>query len=296
VPAPYQVWADRGGARLTRVPAGTAAFDAGVRAGALLVDVDAAAWWAQTGAAAHARALVAGLRLMAGEPGQRREFTAICPDGVRRRWVEEYATKPPSAEVSWHRLPSGAGYLRIDTWRLGQGQEDWFDAALRELRGGPGLVVDLRGNLGGATTTAFNLRDRFLRRPTRLGSVRVTTASGELAAPYDLIAEPAGQPWTGPVRFLTDPLTYSASEDVLLGLKGLDHVTIVGEPSGGGSGHTRTLRLTPDVDLVVSTALTYGRDGWCLDGSGAPVDQAVTVDRRRPDEIDRVLIAADSGW
>ncbi len=78
--------------------------------------------------------------------------------------------------------------------------------------------------------------------------------------------------WPGRLVVLTDSLTFSSSEDFLLGLQGLDHVTVVGQPSGGGSGRARALRLLPGVTLTISTALTYDREGHCVEGAGIPVD------------------------
>ncbi len=49
-------------------------------------------------------------------------------------------------------------------------------------------------------------------------------------------------------------------------------MTVVGEPSGGGSGRPRSLRLLPGWTLTVSTALTYDREGRCIEGAGIPVD------------------------
>ena len=98
------------------------------------------------------------------------------------------------------------------------------------------------------------------------------------------------------IRFLTDPLTYSASEDTLLGLQGLPHIRVIGEPSGGGSGRPRILWLLPGMQLQVSTALTYDRNGYCIEGVGIPVDHFVTPAEPSPDAPDLALLAADRDW
>ncbi len=298
VPLPYALWVEDGAARFARVPPGTAAWEAGVRPGDALLDVDAAGWWARTASTPHARPLLTGYRFLSGPPGVERTLAARSPRGDRRTWREVPALDPPFPLVIWRRLASGAVYLRVEAWRADRDVDDAIDAAFRDLAGAGRLIVDLRGNGGGSLVLARSFRDRFLHERTICGSVRFSDGTGGLAAPVPIVGEPApaGRCWPGLVRFLTDPLTYSASEDALLGLQGLPHVRIVGEPSGGGSGRPRAFRLLPGLQLTVSTALTFDREGHCIEGAGIPVDEPVVPDRFAPDAPDRVLLAADRGW
>ncbi len=300
VPLPYHAWVDPASATatMTRVPPRTAAWDAGARPGNALIGVDAAGWWARTAAPAHMRPLLAGYRLLSGPVGMAREFMARAPNGQVHTWTEAPTLEPAYPLVSWKRLPSGSGYLRIEAWRADLGVDAAIDAAFDELADSERLIVDLRGNVGGNATLALSFRDRFLRQRTTLGSVRFSDGMGGLTAPAPIVGEPAPaqRRWRGAVRFLTDPLTYSASEDALLGLQGLPHVGIVGEPSGGGSGRPRAVRLLPNLTLGVSAALTYDRQGRCVEGAGIPVDRPVTPDRFSPDAPDVVLLAADGDW
>ncbi len=295
VALPYAVWVTPAAATFVHVPPGTAAWEAGVRVGDALVGVDAAEWWAQTGAPVHARPLMAGYRLLAGPVGATRVFTARTPTGHLHAWTEAATLNPPFPSVSWRRLPSGTAYLRIAAWR--DDMDAALDAAFDELTGTDRLIVDLRRNVGGNLVRALAFRDRFLRHRTVLGGIRFSTGDGGLAVPTSIVGEPSPRGrWPGVVRFLTDPLTYSASEDVLLGLQGLAHVQVIGEPSGGGSGRPRTLRLLAGQMLRVSTALTYDRQGRCIEGVGIPVDRPIIPDRFSPDAPDAVLLVADQAW
>ncbi len=298
VPLPYQVWVEERTATLTRVAPGTAASQAGVRVGDTLAEVDAAGWWARTGAPAHSRPLITGYRLLSSPVGVERALTARRRDGTTRTWFEAAALDPPYPLVQWRRLQTGTGYLRIEAWRADRGIDNAIDAAFSDLFSTKNLIVDLRGNVGGNLVLALSFRDRFLRRRTRMGSIRFSTGPGGMSPPAAIVGEPAEERyrWHGNVCFLTDPLTYSASEDALLGLQGLPHVRVVGESTGGGSGRPRTLRLLPGWRLTISTALTYDRLGRCIENVGIMVDRRVTPDRFSPDAPDHVLLAADRSW
>ncbi|NUW38743.1 S41 family peptidase [Nonomuraea rhodomycinica] len=278
-PLPYVVSVREGAAWFVRVPAGTAAFEAGVRPGQRIVGLDGASGpelvrliedcRSRTAAPRHMLELVAGRRLLSVH-----EATSVKVAGAE--WTEDGRCDPVEL-IEWRRLTSDTGYVRLKIW---QGQvAEGFDAALAELDGCDRLVLDLRGNVGGNLMLATGARDRFLRKATHLGWIQYTDGRGGLGPRVALHGEPSSERrWPGRLVVLTDPLTYSSSEDFLLGLQGLEHVTVIGRPSGGGSGRARSLRLLPDWVLTVSTALTYDRTGHCVENSGIPVDVLIRSD------------------
>jgi carboxyl-terminal processing protease len=278
---PYSVRVG-GGATFVRVREGSAGWDAGVRAGWTLVAIDDAgisegAWLARAAAPPHSRPLIAGRRLLAGPTDQARQLTTTSPEGLSAVWEETPAAVPADPLVSWSRLDGGVGFLRIEAWVGRAGVDDAVGAALDDLRACESLLLDLRANPGGDLVLAARTRDRFLRERTVLSSIRYSIGGGGLSAPAELVAEPApaDERWDGRLVVLTDELTFSSSEDFLLGLQGLEHVTVVGRRSGGGSGRPRALRLLPGHTLTVSTALTYDREGRVVEGAGIPVDVEV---------------------
>jgi carboxyl-terminal processing protease len=108
---------------------------------------------------------------------------------------------------------------------------------------------------------------------------------------------PVEKRWNGPVRFITDPLTYSASEDALLGLSGLERLQVVGLESGGGSGQARSVPLQAGWRLMVSSCLTFDRHGRCVEGAGIPVDRRIPLPADRSSSWGAAaLSAADSDW
>ena len=279
---PYAVRVDGLGATFVRVPDGTAARATGVGPGWRLVEIDGAAvdaadWLARAAAPPHARPLIAGRRLLAGPVGTVRALRALLPGGESAEWEEAPTPLPEGPLVTWKRLDAVRGYVQVRVWAAGQGIDESLDEALDELARCATLVLDLRGNPGGNLLLATRTRDRFLRAATTLGSIRFSAGEGKLSQSFPLVAEPASaeKRWGGRLVVLIDPLTFSSSEDFLLGLQGLDHVTVVGSPSGGGSGRPRSLRLLPGWTLTVSTALTYDREGRCVEGAGVPVDVPV---------------------
>jgi len=248
------------------------AWHAGVRPGHRLIVADLVERQRRWGAHSHARPWVVGHRLLAGAAGTMVELHAVGPDGRRASWQETYKPYRSLSLLEWEKRED-IGLLRLRGF-LPPMERD-LDAAMGALSTTRALVVDLRGNGGGNLLMAERFRSRFLRRTTRLGVLRRTLPGGALGPDEVLEADPHETPYGGRVVFVTDPVTYSAAEDCLLGLQGLDHVKVVGMPSGGGSGRLRLLRVLPDRQLSISTALTWDRRRRCVEGHGIPVDLRV---------------------
>jgi carboxyl-terminal processing protease len=276
---PYRAAMTPTGAHLTHVPIGTAAHHAGTRAGWWLEVADPTLWLLTCGATPQQHASVAARNFLAMTTPQR-EFTAHDGHGRRARWVETTVEPTLAETLRWRHLPDHRTYVELRSFDGSLDLAAGFDTVLDEARAHHSrmLILDLRGNTGGSLRSATALRDRFLRRRTRLGSITFTTGTGNLADPVPLTAQPSESTrWPGPLTVLVDAMTYSAAEDFLLGLHGLDHVTVLGEPTGGGSGRPRTLTITPNLTLTISTALTYDRQQRCIEYNGLPVDGSATT-------------------
>ena len=292
---PYSLHDDGGKARFWSVPDGSVAWSEGVRPGDTCLAPDLAPWRVRTGSAPHARSWNVGYRAMQAPVGRVVELAATRADGSEAHWQEPVPPLPWDDPIETGRLDPRTGYLRIRGWLNTPAWRDAFEGALRDVASYERLVVDLRGNVGGALVAAQDARSRFLPGRTELGSIQFSTVTGAMDHRHALVAEPPaeGPLWTKPVRFLVDPLCYSATEDFLQGLQGLPHVQLVGQRTGGGSGRPRTIALREHLIATISTALTFDRSGRCIEGIGFEPDIAIHADPLRPDAT---LDAALTGW
>lgn len=270
---PYAVELINGKALIRRVAAWSAAAAAGVAPGWTIDIDDVEGWLARTGSPPHSHALVAGRRAIALNGISEREFIATSPDGNQVSWIERAGPFSLGNLLGVDVVADDAVLVNMHNWIDGVGLAERFEEIIAANRHRKTLVLDLRGNTGGNLLMAQRMRRLFLRERTLLGTVQFTRADGTLADPVELWDEPAAEVgWPGDLVVLTDSLTYSASEDFLHGLLGLPHVTVIGTPSGGGSGRPRTLQLVPGWSVTMSTALTFDRTGHCIEGQGIPVD------------------------
>jgi len=290
---PYELFVKEGRGWFSKVAKNTAAWKLGIRPGCELLDRDYLGWWKRTAASWDSKPYVVGKRILSSEKEISQKLKAKLPDGNIIEWEETPVLNRWDPVVSSSLLPSGNGYLLIKAWLLGKSMEEKIDEAFDKLKNCPKLIVDLRSNPGGNFLMAQSFRNRFLKDEELLGYIQNTLPNGSLSKKESIngVVLDRSKQWDKPVVFLTNALTYSASEDAILGLQGLSHVRIVGQQSGGGSGRVRQLRLLPGYKLTISTALTFDRNGYCIENNGVPVDHQIKT--MLNDDHDKVLKFAD---
>ena len=128
--------------------------------------------------------------------------------------------------------------MRCATFDTGMGDGS-LNEMVRTLMVCDGLIIDVRSNGGGRLTTAQKLASLFLNEPTVCGYQQHKTGTGhnDLSAPEAVVIDPfPGLRWQKPAVILTNRRTYSAANAFVMYVKGLDHVTILGDRTGGGAG------------------------------------------------------------
>jgi carboxyl-terminal processing protease len=144
----------------------------------------------------------------------------------------------------------GLGYLAIVSFS--QETPGEFDRAVRGLQqaGLCGLIVDVRGNLGGVLGSAVQVANRFMRR----GAIVSTEGRGEVV---EYAAEPDRAHFQGlPLVVLVDEDSASASEVFAAALQDHRLAVVVGSPTYG-KGMVQKMRAFDDGQAEVKLTTAY---------------------------------------
>lgn len=231
---------------VTSVRADSGAFFAGVRPGMTIVEVDgeasgaAYAQWlahARMTSTDSARERVALRSLLSGEPGSRVRLILERPGGERLEATipRERHRAPP--RLTHRTLPSGFGYIRLSNWNTSLQAE--MIAAITSLKESPGLVIDLRGNPGGALTMVEAVMAHLVEG--RLDAGRALTRTGKpITVAFDWVEliklrqEIEGKgTYRGPIVVLVNGESASASEFFSGVLQASRRATVIGETTCG---------------------------------------------------------------
>jgi carboxyl-terminal processing protease len=168
-------------------------------------------------------------------------------------------------------LPGGHRYLRFD--RFDREALRWLGTQLKAHADAPGVVIDLRDNMGGTIYACGAAVNQFFpeRVPTgrfvrRGGSARESRGWSFFGADY-----------RGRVVILTSGATGSAAEIFAHVLQFRGRATVVGRPTAGAVIVSRPYGLPGGGSLQVPVQDYRGLDGRRLEGHGVTPDVPLAV-------------------
>jgi carboxyl-terminal processing protease len=185
--------------------------------------------------------------------------------------------------LSWRQLPRGdrkLGVIRFSLWMPAIAPA--FDAALDSLRGSDGIILDLRGNLGGVGGMVTGIAGHFFDTAATIGTMRQRGATFRfLANPRRTTADGRQvTPYAGPLVLLVDELSASTSEIFAAGLQALGRAHVVGVRTPGEALPSVPERL-PNGDVLYHAIADFVSPlGAPIEGRGVTPDLVVPLSIR----------------
>ena len=251
--------------RITEIFEGSPAESGGVRPGDQIVAVDGTTVDGLTPPDLSQR--------VRGEPGTAVELT-INREGT----PEAFVLRLTRAEIrvawlTYRMLDDGIGYLRLRSFPAPEALGSFRDAIghfqAQDVRG---LVIDVRGNGGGAIDTGVAVASRFIERGAlyqrvdRFGGVATVNALGGY--------------WgrSTPIAVLANGGSGSMAEILAAALQENGVARVLGSKTSGNVAGTNLHPLADGSGLAVTVQVIKSGTGRTLNGVGLEPDQAVELD------------------
>lgn len=151
---------------------------------------------------------------------------------------------------------------------------------LNKYRDATGLIIDVRNNGGGYTKLIKDLASHFTSEKYMYAKdyFQDGPAHDAFTEPDKKYIEPAdGAKWQKPVVLLTNRQCYSATNTFVLAMKQLDHVTVLGDKTGGGGGIPISAELPNGWTYRFSASKKLSPDGFNIE-NGIPPDKYINMD------------------
>lgn len=188
-------------------------------------------------------------------------------------------------------LPGNVRYLRITSFRWVPDESGQvYDDAMRFLRGGDAVVIDLRGNGGGASEAVQYLVSHFLKP----GTLEITflQAGRDPVQTRVLDNLPAGRMIGKPLYVLVDQGTASAAESFAYDVQQFKLGKLIGAGTAGAANNNDFVPIAPGFMLSVSTGRPVhpvSKANW--EGTGVQPD----VTTAPPQALDQAQVLALQG-
>jgi len=204
----------------------------------------------------------------------------------RPGWIARIGELPPMPVAFETRvLDGGIRYITFDAFAEPVQVMPAFNAAMRDSMDAPGVVIDMRGNVGGLMGMLMGVGGWFVEEPTSFGTL--TVQGTELR----IVASPRARPYAGPVAVLVDAVTISAAEFLAGGMQATDRARVFGRRTAGLALPSQVMRL-PNGDALQYVFGDYvSADGRRLERDGVAPDEVIDTPPSR-DQRDPVLSAA----
>jgi carboxyl-terminal processing protease len=230
---------------------------------------------------------------VSGDEGRDLTLTVREINGKDR--IVTFARAPVSGElVQFGNLPTFVSELK--SWReplspyggSGEAGVIWFniwmgplaplfDAAIDDLRGTEGMILDLRGNPGGVGGMSMGFAGHFVDEKQTLGVMSTREANMNFIA-MPRIVSAAGQrvdPYSKPLAILIDGLSGSTTEIFAGGMQSMGRARIFGEASMGAALPALMDEL-PNGDVLLHAFADFVTGtGVRLEGRGVIPDEPV---------------------
>lgn len=279
---------------VTRVHEGSPADLAGIRAGWTLEEISGASASALLSAAAGASGVerpetvvaMMMLGLLNSDAGDVLDLVLVDGSGERRAvelTLEEapgqlatFGNLPPMPVVIEERtLDDGIGYFRLNVFFDPPRVLPAYRSFVSEHRDAPGLIIDMRGNLGGIILMSSGMMNFLIDESgMRLGTMRLRDAiQGAFEMP--IMLNPRGVTYDGKVAVLIDELSISNAEILAAGLKDIGRARLFGTRTAGLVLPSTVERLPNGDGFQYAFASYTSSSGEVLEGVGVSPDAEI---------------------
>jgi carboxyl-terminal processing protease len=149
-----------------------------------------------------------------------------------------------------------------------------FAAAMEEFADADGIIIDLRGNIGGLGAMAMGIGGFFVDQPgQKLGTMIQRQAS------LNFVLNPRPTTFDGPLAILVDGNSMSTSEILAGGLQDLKRARVFGTATPGVALPSVVERLPNGDGFQYAVANYISAGGQPLEGKGVVPDEQVLLNR-----------------
>lgn len=222
--------------------------------------------------------------LTSGAIGQSLQLTFLDNQDQRRQLHLQMEKGPgaftkfgnlPGAYITfeYRPLPNKIGYIQFNAFLDAPRLIKEYQAALHNEQSVNGIVIDLRGNMGGLAVLAMGMSGWLVDEPHSLGRMK------QKANTIKLTINPRKPRFSKPVAILVDECSVSCAELFPGGLQELKAARIFGSRTAGQVIPAGAVKLPTGDGFLFAMAGLESESGYVWEGNGVQPDEPVELTR-----------------
>jgi len=190
----------------------------------------------------------------------------------------------------YRKLPEHVGYIQFNAFLDAPRLIKEYQAALLDEHNSAGVVIDMRGNMGGLIFLAMGMSGWFVDEPHSLGSMQSRTNRLKLAI------NPRKPKFDKPVAILVDECSVSCAELFPGGLQELKAARIFGSRTAGQLIPAQVVKLPTGDGFLFAISALESESGYVWEGNGVQPDEPVVLTRRLLQQDSDPALSAALKW
>ena len=203
----------------------------------------------------------------------------------------QFGNLPPIRVADETRtLENNIGYYRFSAFLDPIRIMPAYRKAIRDSNHTGGIVIDLRGNIGGIAAMTMGMAGEFVTEKQKLGTLMMKGTN------LDFIANPRANPYSAPVAVLVDECSISSAEIFAGGLKDLGLAKVFGFRTAGLALPSTVIKLPNGDGFQYAFADYHSANGKTLEINGVIPDETVELTRQKLTEQNDPALRAAIDW
>jgi carboxyl-terminal processing protease len=190
----------------------------------------------------------------------------------------------------YRKLPDHVGYIQFNAFLDAPRLIKEYQAALLDEHNSAGVVIDIRGNMGGLVFLAMGMSGWFVDEPHSLGTMQTKTNRMKLAI------NPRKPKFDKPVAVLVDECSVSCAELFPGGLQELKAARIFGSRTAGQVIPAQVVKLPTGDGFLHAIAGLESASGYVWEGNGVQPDEPVAQTRKLLQQDSDPVLTAALNW
>ncbi|MEM7456891.1 MAG: S41 family peptidase [Planctomycetota bacterium] len=243
-----------------------------------------------------------------GPEGGTRDFVFETPEGDEKEMTLELST-PPGKPTTLGNLPTmyvtseertldgGYGYYAFSMFLDPVRIMTEYRAFVAKEEHSNGIIIDLRGNLGGAAGMTMGMASVFTGEEQQLGTMTTRGADGsKTELKFVVFANP--DPVTAPVAILVDEVSISSAEIFSGGMQDMGRAMVFGSRTAGLALPSVVVKLPNGDGFQYAIADYHSLSGKSLEMDGVIPDEVIelTVENLTGSEIGDPVLERAIQW